>query len=55
VETVEESCVDHAGGNREAFFPQGDTIHKSIQNNRRFVLHCFLQRLRIVNAFVERY
>jgi len=55
VDKVKETCVDPSGGNRDAAPPKGDTADKCLENNRKFVRHCFIQRLGIVTTTIEKY
>ena len=55
MDKVKETCVDPSGGNRDAAPAEGDTADKYLQNNRKFVLHCFIQRPGIVTTAMEKY
>jgi hypothetical protein len=55
VDRVKETCVDPSGGNRDAAPPKCDTADKCSENNRKCVLHCFIQRMGIVTTTIEKY
>lgn len=41
VDRVKESCGVHTGGNRVAAPTKGDTVHKSLQDKKTFVIIIF--------------